>query len=95
MGVRIKYFNTRKLNFLSVQTFAKCFLKRTEFLDEAGNFNPDVALEKLTLILGDKAKAEEAVKECQATDTTDKDAFPLAIYKCYIHQKSLKQHTHA
>lgn len=83
--------NSIKKTPLSVQTFAKCFFKKIGILDEAGNFVSNVATEQLTAFVGDKGKAEEVIKDCQAPDATEKDAVPLAIYKCFAQHKLLKQ----
>lgn len=84
-------FNKKTKSSLFIQTFAKCFLKHIGFLDDTGNFAPNDAVEKLTIFLGDKGKAEEVLKDCQATDAVDKDTLPLTIYKCYVQHKLMKQ----
>lgn len=82
-------FNFDKHKF---QTFAKCFLKLLGFINETDNFVAAVATEKLTAYLGDKAKAEELVKDCQeASKDADKDSLALAIYKCFVLHKSMNQ----
>lgn len=78
-----------------IQAFAKCFLTKIGFLDGAGNFVPSVAEEKLGSYIGDNAKAAAAINECKAADAGDKDAIPLAIYKCYTQHKLLKHESNA
>lgn len=71
------------------QKFAKCFFEKAGFLDNKGDFNEKVAVEKLSAGESDKTKVEQLVKLCQKDLGTDKNEIPLKLYKCYVQHKAL------
>lgn len=71
------------------QKFATCFFSKAGFLNDKGEFNEKVAVEKLSSGDADKAKVEALVNLCKKDVGTDKDEVPLRLYKCYVQHKAL------
>lgn len=69
------------------QKFSKCFLTKLNFLDDKGEFQERVAIDKLSKG-ADRPKVEEMIKLCKKTLGTNKDEMPLRLYACYLEKKS-------
>lgn len=70
------------------QKFAKCLLTKVGFIDEKGEFQESVAIEKLSQG-ADKAKVEEYVKQCKSVLGPNKEENPLKLYACYVEKEAL------
>ncbi|XP_031628703.1 general odorant-binding protein 56a-like [Contarinia nasturtii] len=70
------------------QKFGKCFLSKLGFIDSNGDFQENVAVEKLSKG-EDKAKVEEIVKSCKSVIGDNKDENPIKLYACYLEKKAL------
>lgn len=70
------------------QKFGKCFLSKLGFIDSKGDFQENVAIEKLSKG-EDKAKIEEIVKQCKSVIGDNKDENPIKLYACYLEKKAL------
>lgn len=82
-----KYLNVINIFFL-FQKFGKCFLSKLGFIDSKGDFQENVAIEKLSKG-EDKAKIEEIVKQCKSVIGDNKDENPIKLYACYLEKKAL------
>lgn len=72
------------------QKFGKCFLGKIGFVNEKGEFQESVAIEKLSKG-EDRKKIEEIVKQCKtATANDNKDEAPINLYACYVEKRAIK-----
>lgn len=70
------------------QKFGKCFLHKLGFINDAGELQEQVVIEKMSKG-GDRAKIEEIVKGCKSVLGTNKDENPIKLYACYLEKKAL------
>lgn len=71
------------------QKFGKCFLGKIGFINEKGEFQESVAIEKLSKG-EDRSKIEQIVKQCKAVAGDNKDEVPINLYACYVEKKAIK-----
>lgn len=76
------------LDYYISQKFGKCFLGKIGFIDSKGDFQENVAIEKLSKG-EDRAKIEEIVKQCKSVIGQNKDENPIKLYACYLEKKAL------
>lgn len=90
MAVLMLFRETNSFFFrIKLQKFGKCFLEKIGFIDQKGDFQESVAIEKLSKG-EDRAKIEEIVKQCKSTAGDNKDESPIKLYACYLEKKALK-----
>lgn len=76
-------------NNLIFQKFGKCFLTKIGFINEKGEFQENVAIEKLSKG-EDRSKIEQIVKQCKSVAGDNKDEAPINLYACYVEKRAIK-----
>lgn len=79
----IKLWLTKK-SFQNFQCFVNCFFKRAGFLNEKGDPQKDVIIEKLSQKTGLKnEKLDDLITKCIQVKGADQCETSLKIYECY------------
>jgi PBP/GOBP family len=73
------------------QCFVKCFFKRTGFMNEAGEPQKDVIIEKLKNKAGSKyEKLEELIEKCVKETAENECDLAFKIFECYWTNRVVK-----
>lgn len=66
-----------------LKKFAKCFFGKFGFIDNKGDFQENVAIQKISEG-ADPAKIKEISKQCRSVIGPNKDENPIKLYACYF-----------